>query len=170
MTRSVSAGKPVPLAEFLGGREIPAEVRGVLVFHAPALGSAQADQFRTVVNESEARGPEVVALIQKRPNANPFPGMITLGRVQNNDVVLPYAGISRQHAYFMWPDEDPCPVVQDSGSSGGTSVKGERLAPRVDRVRVVDGSPLDFGTLRCTFLTPSAFRARLERGGPVTGA
>ncbi len=58
-----------------------------------------------------------------------FPSMITLGRTQNNDVVVADTSISKFHAFFR---VGPALVeVADAGSRNGTFVSDKRLEPKV---------------------------------------
>jgi hypothetical protein len=64
--------------------------------------------------------------LRKRDGANPFAGMITIGRATNNDIVLEDPGVSKFHAYARavggsW-------MLTDAGSLNGTWVDQVRLA------------------------------------------
>ena len=70
--------------------------------------------------------------IAKRPGANAFPMMITLGRAPNNDIVLRDRRVSTFHAYFRLVGETwwICDV-----SSNGTAVDGTTL-PRDEEAQI----------------------------------
>ena len=53
---------------------------------------------------------------------------LTVGREQDNDVVLQQAGVSRHHVRVDWTDEHA--TVTDLGSSNGTWMAGVRLLPQ----------------------------------------
>jgi hypothetical protein len=57
-----------------------------------------------------------------------FPSMITLGRTQNNDVVVPDTSISKFHAYFRV--DKGIVEVADAQSRNGTFLGERRLEPK----------------------------------------
>jgi hypothetical protein len=65
--------------------------------------------------------------LRKRPN-NPYPDTVTAGRADSNDIVVPYDDLSKLHAYFTRSPEGAW-LVADAGSTNGTWLAGERLAP-----------------------------------------
>lgn len=58
-------------------------------------------------------------------SAGQFPGMVTVGRAPNMDVVLAHDSISKFHAFFS-RDGDGW-VLTDAGSTNGTAVNEARL-------------------------------------------
>jgi hypothetical protein len=54
-----------------------------------------------------------------------FPGMVTVGRAPNMDVVLTHDSISKFHAFFSRDGEDW--LLTDAGSTNSTSVNEQRL-------------------------------------------
>lgn len=98
---------------------------------------------------------EVYPLV-KKPGAA-FPGMITIGRTGNNDVVLANHSISRLHLYVT--QRDGHWYAADAGSKNGSWLSGERLLPRKE-VRLVPASTLRLGELLLTFhLAVDAYHA-----------
>lgn len=63
----------------------------------------------------------------RKSEANAFSAMVTVGRAGNNDIVLPYEGISKFHAYFAQSPQGW--TVADAGSTNGTFVLGKQLPP-----------------------------------------
>jgi hypothetical protein len=57
-----------------------------------------------------------------------FPSMITLGRTDINDIVVPDAQVSKCHAFFRVVGSRV--ELSDAGSRNGTLVAGRRLEPR----------------------------------------
>lgn len=72
-------------------------------------------------------------------------GRNTVGR-ESADVVLPDKTVSRMHAYVE-VSEDRVVVIEDLGSTNGTMINGERLAPQSSRT-VEDGDTVRFGSIR----------------------
>ena len=96
----------------------------------------------------------------RKATTNAFAMMITVGRASNNDIVLPYDGISKFHAYFSntptgW-------TIQDAKSMNGTHVSGQKLAP--DQKAPLDLSrpdrPVDVqfsSVVKCKLYSPEGF-------------
>ncbi len=73
-----------------------------------------------------------------------FPSMITLGRTQNNDVVVADTSISKFHAFFR---VGPGLIeLADAGSRNGTFVGEKRLDPKV-MTRLKPGEYVRFARL-----------------------
>jgi Inner membrane component of T3SS, cytoplasmic domain len=89
---------------------------------------------------------EVYPLIKKPAAA--FPGMITVGRTVNNDVVLANQSISRLHLYMTHRDGHWW--VADAGSKNGSWLAGERLAPRRE-TKIESAALLRVGELQLSF-------------------
>jgi hypothetical protein len=101
----------------------------------------------------------VVPLVKGPKNA--FPGMITVGRTQNNDIVIESTMVSRFHGYFA--DTPHGPRFHDSGSAtNGTWVRGVRMEPR-SFVNLEDGVDLHFGAdVKALFLGASGLYALMK--------
>ena len=81
-----------------------------------------------------------VLFVSKSPNNN-FTMMVTVGRAENNDIIIRNGKVSKFHAYFneigdQW-------AVTDGNSSNGTYVGGEKLVPN-SRFTIEDGTDLSF--------------------------
>ena len=76
-----------------------------------------------------------LALIYSRlhahlPSAVPFAApIVTLGRESKQDVVIPDMSVSRFHA-FAKPGPDGALLLQDAGSTNGTTVNGQSVPRR----------------------------------------
>lgn len=57
------------------------------------------------------------------------PGMITMGRAEDNDLVLPDVGVSRRHARIVVSDQGV--IVEDLGSGNGTWYRGRPVQRQV---------------------------------------
>lgn len=102
-----------------------------------------------ITGEGPARGLEVYPL-SKKPGA-PFADMITVGRTANNDVVVNDITVSRFHAFFRHRGE--AWVVCDAGSKNGTSLEGDVLEARKERL-IVSGQQVRVGDIELAFYTP----------------
>ena len=85
--------------------------------------------------------------VAKKPGAS-FPDRITIGRVGNNDIVIPDPSISRLHAYVR-RDGDRW-LVADAGSKNGTWLAGAALEARREQA-LPSKSILQLGELHVTF-------------------
>lgn len=109
----------------------------------------------------------LVAPLRKRERGgNAFTGMITLGRAENNDLVLAHPGVSKFHAYFRRNDDGW--TLRDANSLNGTAVNGEKLAPETERtlssgavIRLADAITLEF-------LAPDDLFTRLHADQPLS--
>jgi pSer/pThr/pTyr-binding forkhead associated (FHA) protein len=88
------------------------------------------------------------------------PLRITLGRSSVCDIVIPFAAVSKVHAYLghaaphQWQ-------IEDAGSTNGTAVDGAKVKPhRV--VPIQDSSTVEFGKVSAKFLLPVSFWAELR--------
>ncbi len=91
---------------------------------------------------------------------NPFAMGITVGRVDQNDVEVDHASVSRFHAYFQLGPKGW--VLCDAESKNGTYLDGMRLTPN-EKVPVPDGAPVRFGEIELTFLLPESFAEQLRK-------
>jgi hypothetical protein len=86
--------------------------------------------------------PLVLPLRKVQPT---FPSMITLGRTDNNDLVVADEQVSKFHAFFRLVGERP--ELSDAGSRNGTFVGGRRLEARGASVAVPSGARLALGAI-----------------------
>lgn len=85
----------------------------------------------------------------KKLNA-PFADMITVGRTENNDIVLKDITVSRFHAFFRQRGDEW--LVCDAGSKNGTTLRGAALAPRKE-LPVSSNDAVRLGDIATTFYT-----------------
>jgi len=107
----------------------------------PQLPRAAAPGARLIISGGPTAG-QIVALSS---------ALLTIGRGNECDVIIPDASISRQHSQILRQESGW--YVQDLGSRNGTALNGERLsAPR----RLEDGDSLMLGTILLRYLAGSA--------------
>jgi len=95
--------------------------------------------------------------VAKKPGAS-FPDRITIGRIGNNDIVIPDPSVSRLHAYVrrdgaQW-------LVADAGSKNGSWLTGEALDARRERA-LPSKAILRLGEVDVTFYVASDLYAAL---------
>lgn len=86
-------------------------------------------------------------------------GPWSVGRSDDNDVVVKDPNVSRKHAKLFRSENGF--VVEDLGSTNGTLLGG---AP-IDRERIEDGDELTFGQVTAQFIRRSDARGGTPRGG-----
>lgn len=102
-----------------------------------------------------------VARVSKRPNANVFASMVTIGRAPNNDIVLKAEGVSKFHAYLQ--ERGGVWTLTDAGASFTTEVNGHVLQKRTEHAPLTTGAELRLASVRLVFATaPDARRLLLE--------
>jgi hypothetical protein len=91
----------------------------------------------------------------ERRGRHAFP-VVTVGRADQNDIVLDFEGISKIHATFA-ADAHGAWSVTDTGSTNGTMLDGVSLVARTSKP-VGDGSEIVFGNaVTSLFFQPRAF-------------
>lgn len=96
-------------------------------------------------------GSAQVAFLVKS-DRNPFAMMITVGRANNNDLVLPDRTVSKFHASFRGSPTGW--IITDQRSANGTFVDGQRLEAGASAL-LADEAVVRFGkTFTTRFVTP----------------
>ncbi len=104
------------------------------------------------------------------PDGNVYPlkiGRNCVGRVSGNDIVLADRAMSRRHAELHW-DGQHC-VVVDLGSTNGTFLNGQRLAPHQPQP-VPSGARLGFGPTMVVTLVGDMANAAIAHTAPDSSA
>ena len=85
--------------------------------------------------------------------------LVTVGRESRHDIVIPDKSVSRFHA-FVRLGGDGAFLVQDMGSTNGTSVNGTSVAPRGagPPTRLKPGDNVRIGQVEFTFTDARALR------------
>ena len=105
-------------------------------------------------------GSQGIVSIEKAANSNAFAMMITMGRAENNDLVIPDARVSKFHAYFRQLGEKW--LLTDANSTNGTRVDGVLVAPERS-VELKSGAVIELaGDVRASFLKPSELFAQIQ--------
>jgi FhaA, N-terminal domain/FHA domain len=121
------------------------------IFRTEEAGGEARDQGTSAISAEEARkhglAREVVELVTGDKN-HPLEGHgpWTIGRSQENDIVISDPNVSRRHARLSRADNGF--VVEDLGSTNGTLLDG---AP-IDRERIESGDELTFGQSTARFV------------------
>jgi hypothetical protein len=94
-----------------------------------------------------------------RPKQPEKGSMVTLGREPRQDVVIPDRSVSRFHA-FAKPGPDGALVIQDAGSTNGTTVNGESVltAAAGPPRRLKPGDSVRLGHVELTYTDARALR------------
>lgn len=91
-------------------------------------------------------------LFVKKTERNPFQNMVTLGRAQNNDVIVPLSTVSKLHAILAHGPDGW--TITDQRSTNGTMVDDERLEHPAS-APLSDGTVVRFGPdVTAKFFTP----------------
>lgn len=116
--------------------------------------------LRTRAVAGRGTTPSGVVRVEKRPGANPFALMITLGRAPNNDIVVNHPALSKFHAYLRRSGEGWS--IDDAGSTNGTRLDGAPVTkPRGLAVR--SGARITLGgEVELELLEPADLWARLS--------
>jgi hypothetical protein len=108
-----------------------------------------------LTNVDEVAGKKAATLVLAvRKVQDQFPSMITVGRTNNNDIVIPDINISRFHAFFrVFPDRVE---LADAGSQNGTFIDRKKLPPKGAAQIIVPGEKIAFAHLEFSFLDAGA--------------
>lgn len=85
-----------------------------------------------------------------------FATKILVGRTETNDITVPDITISKHHAFFRRDDEANRYSITDTGSTNGTRLNNQPIAPKEARY-LADGDQLAFGDACFTYYTPGGF-------------
>jgi pSer/pThr/pTyr-binding forkhead associated (FHA) protein len=105
-------------------------------------------------------GLEPLAVVVEKTKDNAFQRRVTIGRTQNNDIVLDDPSVSRFHCWLH--EETAGWNVSDAGSRNGTSVSGRRLSPKMP-MGLSNGTRLKVGSVELQFHTAQGFLDVLKK-------
>lgn len=92
----------------------------------------------------------VLPVVKRRASTLAF---ISIGRLDGNDIAIADDSVSKFHAFIK--EKDGVYTLQDGGSRNGTTVNGERVAPRGDGPPTVLASraSVRFGVVHTSFMS-----------------
>jgi hypothetical protein len=99
----------------------------------------------------------------KKGTQSAFAFGVTLGRTENNDVVLRHQEVSRFHAYVQM--DKGRHLLADADSKNGTFLDGVRLAAN-HATPLPPACKVALGELQLEYFEPGAFCEMLRRGSP----
>ncbi len=102
-------------------------------------------------SRDRANAPWVLPVKKTRPT---FPGMITVGRTRNNDIVIEDALVSKFHAYLQ-TKQGQLELV-DANSRNGTFVGDRRVEAKGEPARLKLGDRVRFGRIVLQYISPVA--------------
>jgi hypothetical protein len=142
------------VGDALLARPEPARHTGVFHFQDPI------DEHTTNREGSSEKKPATLVRAVRKIQ-DQFPSMITVGRTNNNDIVIPDINVSRFHAFFrVFPDRVE---LADAGSHNGTFVEKKKLPPKGAAQIIVPGEHIAFAHLEFSFLDAGAAWDSLHR-------
>ncbi|MBI3724261.1 FHA domain-containing protein, partial [bacterium] len=158
-------------------------------FHAPFLlqlnegaglpstrETAHGGRFQTVAiasaiahaTKAEALPPLQGYEVRKRPGANAFALMVTIGRAMNNDIVVPHQSVSKFHASLARGPGGEWAITDSS--SNGTWVDGDRLVAKQPRVLHPPSCVSLARSIVLVLLSPETLWDELERMRRIVSA
>ncbi len=139
------------------------------LFHVGPLDPARQPQgsLRTMSYTPTDPGPASAGFLASslvfpilQTNRSPIPDFVSIGRVRNNDIIITELSISKFHAYLRVTEAGY--VIQDAGSSNGTSIDGRPLAGKESR-RLELNSALRLGGVDLSYIDAAALHRLLTR-------
>ena len=168
----IVVGAPYLYLASRGGRTTGAELgadatppEGVTISEQGEEGTANASDGATLTlggmtaapSGAPTQGPAAWLLFKSGPRVGQSipvqPGATSIGRAQDNDVVIDDATVSRLHARISYQDGQY--FVEDAGSAGGTIVEGATAS----RTVLASGASLMLGETELVFMQTEATSA-----------
>jgi hypothetical protein len=101
-------------------------------------------------------------VLELRPDGHRRAPQISIGRAEENDVVIQDETVSTRHALFLPGPAGGGPALQDLESTNGTRVNDASIIPmRVVRLR--DGDVVSFGDATYFFYSPAGLWTALRK-------
>ncbi len=139
---TVSNMQPIRPRESIMGREGAGDLARV-----PTGAFRLVDLAKPKPGAATERGARPLVLPLRKVQST-FPSMITLGRTENNDLVVLDEQVSKFHAFFRIVGDRV--ELSDAGSRNGTFIGGRRLAARGASAAVGARDRMAFGAVEFT--------------------
>ena len=97
----------------------------------------------------------------RRTVSDDFSEWITLGRTSASDIMINDYTVSKEHARLRVSAVEQACVLQDVGSTNGTFIAGQQVAPHTD-VLLKSAQTVRFGRYTFTYLVPADFQLFLQ--------
>ncbi|MHC5037296.1 MAG: FHA domain-containing protein [Planctomycetota bacterium] len=107
---------------------------------------------------------QVVCVPLLKSDRNPDEEGITLGRIGENDIVVPHPSISKHHAVFRVDPDAKTTTIRDVQSTYGTTVQGESLEKNKETELENRTTIVFAGSVLATYFLPEAFYDFLNLG------
>ncbi len=107
-------------------------------------GKAKSSSSSGVIAAPSERGGRPLVLPLRKVQST-FPSMITVGRTDNNDLVVPDEQVSKFHAFFRLVGDRV--ELSDAGSRNGTFIGSRRLEARGGGAQLNRGDRFAFGAI-----------------------
>ncbi len=135
----------------------------MLVWEKPPSDKHSSLLLGTSAEQSHGRpiSEQALAFKLEKGKAMAFPMGITVGRAENNDIILEDHSVSRFHAFFQQDLATKAWKLVDAESKVGTWAGPLRLAPSQPQ-RLQPTTKLRFGALELTYLEPATFFEYLQ--------
>lgn len=138
----------------------------LLVWETPLGGAAEPLLLGTSTGAPMARPrasePIVFELKKGASKQNAFTMGVTVGRTENNDIIIDDNSISRFHAYFQQDPRTHDWTLVDAESKNGTWVGALKLVPK-QAALVTDSTHVRFGEIEMVFMVPATFFSYLQK-------
>lgn len=115
-----------------------------------------------VITDKPRSGEPLVFEVKKSDKQNAFPMGVTIGRTDNNDIVIDDNSVSRFHAYLQKDLRTHQWKLVDAESKNGTWLGSTRLLANHGEP-VDDQSRVKVGDIELLFLEPDSFFEYLKR-------
>ena len=149
--------------------EVRLKGRPVLLYEPVEASGSKDDedddyQFRTQsgLEMTSISGGEPLAVIVEKTKDNAFQRRVTIGRTNNNDIVLDDTSVSRFHAWLQQDEGNGQWQLFDAGSRNGTMVGGKKLPAKAAVVLTV-GVKVKIGAVELTFYSAEGFLKLLKQ-------
>jgi hypothetical protein len=127
-------------------------------FFTETKTSVEINSVMDIVHERKLDHAALVFPVVKRPQANPYSNLITIGRASNCDIVIAVNGVSKFHIYLAKSLAEPMQFLAgDVSSKNGTLINGKTIDKNI-RCPLNNGDRISLSTVVVLrYFTPSGF-------------